>query len=124
MTNPVATDLTALHDLVTNRDGAGIVVWCLEHGGFREAADPYALRWVSPYGAPDITIGPERGADHQVLARSGRQSSPGSTDNLLHIRVAAQSVVIQSALRVLVLSWSRARLVLRPVPHGVIPGPR
>ncbi len=62
------TDFADLSRRVTAHDGPGIVVWCLEHGGFREAEDLYALRWVSPDGTVDIVVGPEQGADHQVQA--------------------------------------------------------
>ncbi len=61
------TDLAALRTLVAAQDGPGIVVWCLEHGGFSDAADPALLRWVSPDGTADIAIGAERGFDRQVL---------------------------------------------------------
>ncbi len=60
-------DLTALRRLVAAQDGPGIVVWCLEHGGFSDAADPAQLRWVSPDGTADIAIGAEHGFDRQVL---------------------------------------------------------
>ena len=62
------TDITALYARVTASDGSGILVWCLEHGGFCEAEDPYALRGLSPDGTTDIVISPEQGYDDQVLA--------------------------------------------------------
>ena len=68
VTRLTTADLTALRQLVATRDGPGIVVWCLERGGFRDAGDPYALRWVSPDGTADIAIGLEQGHDLQVLA--------------------------------------------------------
>ena len=60
-------NLTTLRALVAAHDGPGIVAWCLEHGGFHAAADPYTLRWVSPCGMADVAVGPERGFDLQVL---------------------------------------------------------
>ncbi len=70
MSNPslTTTAFTVLRTRVIAHDGPGVVVWCLEHGGFAEAADPYALRWISPDGTVDIVIGPEHGHDRQVLA--------------------------------------------------------